>query len=177
VDARIVLAVNDLKSNQDQLYDEAIAILQQRFSRQVSLEQHITLSCVMELAAEHRWTKRQSEAALRLWSSAFDHTCRAEMLGSLPYAARPSVELLYALGFALTNSLKASYDGMPVPAEFRDAMQAEERLTDELLHDVLPINLHRAADCLSIYIKCAQPDSRKLPEAHYLLALGVMKRR
>ena len=126
----------------------------------------------MELAAEHQWTEGQPEAALRLWSSAFDHTCRAEMLGPLPYAARPSVELLYALGFGLTNFRR---DGMPVPAELSGAMQTEATLTDELLYEILPVSLHRAVDCLSIYIKCAQPDSRKLPEAHYLLALEAMR--
>ena len=101
VKARLVLAAHDLVEEQARLYDEAVDILLGDVPK--SAEEHHVLSRVLEYAAEHRWVAGESEAALRLWSKSFDTACRAEMVGKLPDPARPSVELLYALGFCLTN--------------------------------------------------------------------------
>jgi hypothetical protein len=88
---------------------------------------------------------------------------------------RPSGEHLYPIAFALASLRQrglrgwATFEGVPSEVLERAAREARV-LTDETLSEILPINLHRAEDCMSIYIKCANTDSPKLQEAHYLLA-------
>ena len=174
VKARLVLAAHDLVEEQARLYDEAVDILLGDVPK--SAEEHHVLSRVLEYAAEHRWVAGESEAALRLWSKSFDTACRAEMVGKLPDPARPSVELLYALGFCLTN-YRPGGSAMPDLSDDLGDLSGEikEQLADypsqDLLHELLPINLQSAKACLSIYLNCAKPDSPKLAEAHYLLGL------
>ena len=174
VKARLVLAAHDLVEEQARLYDEAVDILLGDVPN--SAEEHHVLSRVLEYAAENRWVAGESEAALRLWSKSFDTSCRAEMVGKLSDPARPSVELLYALGFCLTN-YRPRGEAMPDLSDDLGDLSGEikEQLADypsqDLLHELLPINLQSAKACLSIYLKCAKPDSPKLAEAHYSLGL------
>jgi hypothetical protein len=170
VEAKFVLAANDLSKNQAQLYSEIIEIIKQ-WPR--SMMQLLYLSRVMEYFAEHAWTCDEEEDALRLWSGAFDLACRAETMGALPRGMRPSSELLYALGFCMVNfrrKVTPNQSHRNVPGEEMQRVQKPPALDDAILHEILPINLHRAQDCLTMYIKCAQVDSLKLSEAHYLLA-------
>ena len=96
-------------------------------------------------------------------------------MAKLPRGIRPSSEHLYPIASALASLRQgglpgwATFEGVPSEVLERAAREARV-LTDETLSEILPINLHRAGDCLTIYIKCANVDSPKLPEAHHLLA-------